>query len=137
MRRRVYLPIELRRQIVEPAVLQPILRVGVDLIVRIEADYAGRVARTPYAKRANTELYQRFDRLDTIVHVPHQAVDVVAAPIGQSQLASRAHVLTVELRVWKRDRTVRIRVKVVVNMDSVYVITSHDVVHNRQNVILN
>src|SRR5262249_16866546 len=74
--------VELRHDVVDPTLLDPFAGVGVDGVVGLQS--AGlRTARigigvAPDAERADAELHPRLDRLDALVHLLHQQVDVVA-----------------------------------------------------------
>src|SRR5258708_24156646 len=57
-------PIELRTQIIDPALRHPLPRAGEEFIVSVQALDGRWVASAPDAKRADAQFHERFLRLD-------------------------------------------------------------------------
>src|SRR5437764_11305032 len=74
------LPVELRREIVEPSIGKPPLRVGVDLSESVEAGDSCRATRPPDPERADPDEHGRPDLLDALVEISNERIDVRAAP---------------------------------------------------------
>ena len=125
LRRRRDRPVDLRREEVDPALRQPVLAVGVQFRVRVETGdrrrHAGRMTRPVDAERTDAELDARSRRLDEVVDAGDHPVDVIAAPVVAREAAAGRYVGVVGGRVGEL-RPVRVRVEVVVEVDSVNVV---------------
>src|SRR6266513_975788 len=86
----LYGPIELRREVIQPAVRQPFARVGIEFGVRVVACDLRRISRPPDAKRADAEFHPRFGGFDGFIHATDEGVDVLAPPIVAAQLSAGA-----------------------------------------------
>ena len=97
-------PVELRREVIDPALLQPLLRVRAQILIWIES--AARtfgMIRPPQAKRADAELHMPLDRLDALVGGLHGLVHVLPAPCRELQRAARGLVARISVAVGKLD----------------------------------
>src|SRR5207249_1843797 len=74
------LPVELRRNVVEPSFAQPALGVGVDLRECIETRDATRRAGSPDPEWTDADERGRTNRFDAFVQRLNELVDVRAAP---------------------------------------------------------
>src|SRR5436853_2226213 len=78
---RVDLPVKLGGEAVEPALAQPLPRIGVRLTERVEPVDALRVARTPDAKWADADGDPRLCDMHTLIERRNEIVDVVTTPV--------------------------------------------------------
>ena len=84
-----YRPVELRGQIIEPALLEPVLNIGVEFVVLTEARDAFRTTiRARQTERADADLDPRFFSVNGAIERAHQSVDVVASPVGAVKFAA-------------------------------------------------
>src|SRR5262245_32817801 len=74
------LPIQLRGEVIDPAFSQPTSRIGVDLVIRVEAGDPPRRTRTPNPERTHTDEDRGFDPFHLAVHRLDERVDIRAAP---------------------------------------------------------
>src|SRR5205814_1670096 len=74
-------PVKLRREIVAPALVEPLLRISVKLAVGIEAGDALGISWAPDAEGADAELHPLLLALDAVVDALDEGVDVLAAPV--------------------------------------------------------
>ncbi|EEF22280.1 conserved hypothetical protein, partial [Ricinus communis] len=86
-------PVQLRREIIEPAILKPRLRIGVQLVVLRKADDAARAAvRAAQAERTDAEAHPALFAVDAVVQRLDQAVDVLAPPRRAVEPPAAGHV---------------------------------------------
>src|SRR4051812_39779000 len=78
---RVDLPVQLRREVIEPALAQPLPRIGVCLTERVEPVDALRVAGTPDAKWADADGDPRLCDMHALIERRDEIVDVVTTPV--------------------------------------------------------
>src|SRR5207249_335916 len=74
-------PIELGREVVDPAFAKPETGVGVQLGVRAQAGHTGWFSRAPDAERTDADEHPRLPLLDPFVELRDEAVDVGAPPV--------------------------------------------------------
>jgi hypothetical protein len=119
------------------------LRVGVEIVVLVDAGfYSSRNARARYTERTDAELYILLDLLDSSIKVLDKVVTVFASPITSAQPATSLQVSTPACTVGKIDLFLvavinRVRVKVVIEVDSVDVVAFHNIEDNGQRMLLN
>ena len=91
-------PVQLRRQIVEPALLQPALHIRVELVVLAEAGHARRPPLGPAdAKRADAQPQPRLARAHRALQRLHQRIHIRAAPVVARQRAAAGSMTEAEL----------------------------------------
>src|SRR5690606_35375275 len=88
-------PVQLRHHVVERALEEPLPRVCIDLLVRVEATDLWMHVRAPGPDRADAHLHPRLDALDGLVHLAHVAVDVLAPPVTAPESTTRGTVARV------------------------------------------
>ena len=132
----VHRPVQLRRQVVDPPALEPQLRVGVDLRVRIQPFDLRRVVRAPDAERTDSHLCRRADRLHRAVEIADEAVDVVAAPVVERQPPSFRAIALVGRCIRKIDVGLRIGIEVVVEVDAVHGVAADHVCYHVEGALL-
>src|SRR5215471_15094506 len=86
--RRVNRPIQLRCEVIDPAINQPLPRVSEQLVVSVIALNGRRIVWTPNAEGADSEFYPWLDCLDLLINSMNESVDVLAAPIFAAQFPS-------------------------------------------------
>lgn len=126
---RVDRPVELRREIVEPSLVQPLFRVAVKRFVRVHSDDARRVSRAPDSKRRHAEIHVTVVVLDEIVRVANQLVDVFSSPVVAVHFPAVVDVFRESSFIRKSLVVVvrRIRVEVIVVVESVDVVAIQNV----------
>ena len=133
-------PVELRREVVEPAFLKPFACVGVELAVRVEAYDLLRKPRTPNPKRRDAKLHPRLLSVNALVELTYQGVHILAAPIVTRQHATGALIAleaTIVGEVHKPPAAVAflVGIEVVVNVYAVDVIARDDIEDDANGVL--
>ena len=150
--RRVDLPIELWREIVDPSFAQPFARVGVGLAEGIESIDSFRIARAPDAEWADANGDPRLCDVHALIELLNEVIDVVATPIvaicpflPTPVLDPRRLIGEVELTndLYRVSMTsapdaavacsrLAIRVEEIVEVDAIDVVSLHDIDDRRQ-----
>src|SRR5437773_8012860 len=99
--RRVYLPIELRREVIDPPLTQPFARIGERLAEGVESVDALRIAWTPYAERTDTHRHPGLCDVHALIELGNEVVDVVPPPIVPIRPLLAASVLEPRRMVWE------------------------------------
>ena len=132
-----YLPVELWHAVVHPTVVHPHQHIGIQVIVVLQtvsvaAD--GRILQVAVdAERRHTELHPRLHSHDSVVKLLHKTVHVVAAPVAD--VADTIRVITEKICVWNFLASHRIRIEIVVDMQSVNIVAAQDVAHHRTDIL--
>ncbi len=132
-------PVELRREVVDPAALDPRARVGRDFLVRVESLHLRRAPGPPDAEGADAHPNLRLRGLHLGVEALHEPVHVPPAPVLPPEGTSRSHVLP-EARPVRKLQDVAGRVsfgigiEIVVEVNAIHVVPLHDVENDRKRV---
>src|SRR5207249_4058386 len=133
-------PIKLRGEIINPAAREPFARVGVEFRIGVEALNLLRITRTPYSKGADAELDGRPGGLDGVVNVLDERVDVFAPPILARNLAPGAEPpparVVGKIQLFARAILFFVGIKIIVEVDAVYVVAPDDIHDDAQRVVL-
>ena len=87
-------PIQLRSQIVQPAVAQPEFDICIQLVVLAEAgDAGGATLRTAETERADAELNPALFSMNAFMQALDQRVDILPAPVGARQGATAGEIV--------------------------------------------
>ena len=158
LRRLRHRPVQLRRQVIEPALGQPQFRIRIQFIVLAEADDAGRAAvGTADTERADTEAHPALFAVDAGIQGFDQLVDVLAAPGRAVQLATGQQILLPGRLIGKRQfalgatiarvqrgrlgsrtgagRVDRVRIKVIVDVHAIDIVAAHHVQYHVRRVL--
>ncbi len=132
-------PVELGREVIDPAFVQPEARVCIDFLIRIKASDLLRKARPPDAEWADTHLHVTLLRFDLLIHRLDETVHVVAPPIVDVAGLAFSHGTSVGSAVRKLDQVavlvaLAVRVEVVIDVHAIEVVASHHVQHDIQAV---
>ena len=130
-------PIELRRAIVQPAVVYPKQHVGIEVVVVLQACRGTAVLRVGAlvavdAKGRYAHLHPGLARVHRLVELLDKQVDVVAPPVSDVAEAAR---VSPEVSLVGDSLTVGVGVEVVVDVKSVHIIASHDVVGHTADIV--
>src|SRR5674476_1191191 len=130
-------PVELRCEVIDPPLAQPLPGVAVELLVGIEAFDLLGISRSPDAERTDAHLHPRFDRLRALVYLLDQRVYAVPAPVVARKPATLLCICGVARRIGERNcdavlSDLGVRIEVVVDVDAIHVVTLHDVEHYAQ-----
>lgn len=135
-------PVELRREVVDPSLAEPQSRVGVEFFVLVESFDLFGVSGSPHTERAYADFDPRFDFLGVSVEALDELVDVVSAPVAAVELATHILILLIGFLVREIDDFVRlfilnlIGVEIVVDVDSVNVVSFDDIENDCERVFL-
>ena len=132
-----YLPIELRHTIVYPSLLCPEHHVGIEVVVVLQAlgaaagGIAAAVAEDTEGRHA--ELDPGFALMDGLAQLLYEMVHIFAAPVGQaSRPAAIASVLSSIVDYLATDR---IRIEIIVDMETVDIIAADDIVDHPADIV--
>ena len=113
-------PVKLRREVINPAVFQPLPRVAGQLLVAVDARLdARRHAGPPDPKRADPHAHPRLLLFDGAVEIAHKSIDI-GATLGRA------------FAIRERETARRIRVKIIIEVNSVDVVAPHHVEDDAQ-----
>lgn len=112
--RRVW-PVELRGEVVEPAIFEPFARVAGELLVAVDAslDACGN-SGPPYPKWADANTNPRFEVFDRKIKIANEVINVTTAFGGA-------------FTVGKVQAPGRVRVEIIVKVDTIDIITFDDI----------
>ena len=151
-------PVQLGREVIEPAVGKPQFGIGVQLVVLAEAGDAGRAQRRlAQAKRADAKQHPAFFAVDAGVQRLDQLVDILTAPVRAAELAAGQQVALPRRLVGEVEfhpggavaaiavergrfagaacRLDRVRIKIVVDVHAVDIVAFHHVQHDVQRLL--
>ena len=126
-------PVELRRQIVDRASVQPRHGIPVDHVIRVQPHDARRHPVFPDAERADAEFYGRTNGLYAVRHLRHEKIHVVASPVPDAPKSSR--IVVEVLPVLRSNLVGRIRVEIVVEVHPVDVVAPRHVCNDGRNIV--
>jgi len=129
-------PVKLRRHIVAPAIREPFARVRKKLAVSVQSRLRRRRdAGSPDSKRTDADADSRLSRLDRSIERADEVVDVVSTPIGSAQAAPGAIALPGSIiRKGGSTRFQRVRIKVIVEMYAIDIVTPDDVSNDADDI---
>src|SRR5439155_24780267 len=126
-------PIELRREIISPAVQHPLSGIAIELGVGIKmvATRFRRISGTPDAKWTDSEFHPRLCCLDVDVDFVNQTVDVGATPIIAGEISAGSQVLSPAGCIRKIHHSsapilLLVRIEVIIDVHSIDVIAMYD-----------
>ena len=131
-----YLPVYLRDVIIHPAITRPEQYIGIQVIVILQTICftTQRIVLlvTVNTERTDTEFHPRFQATDGFMNLLDQYVHVASAPVGtvgeSSAVTGKARI------IGEVDTLCRIRIKVVVHMDGIHIVTRNNVCHHHTDV---
>ena len=128
-------PVQLWCEVVHPSLAQPLPRIGVQLLVRIEAAHLCWIAGTPDAEWTDAEAYPRLGLVHAFVERLNQQIDIAATPVGTPECSALAPVAFPAAVIGKRNGAAativfRIRIEVVVDVHTIHVVALHHVEHH-------
>ena len=127
-------PIQLGREVIDPAFIHPSERVGEQFVVLVYASFdVWWRALGVDTERADAKFYLWSHAVDCVIEFPNECVDVVATPVGFGKRAARFFVGSVSFIIrefWKAGFRGRIRVEIVIKMDAGDVITRDEIPHD-------
>src|SRR5262249_41557055 len=133
-------PVELRYDVIEPAIPQPLPRVRKNLRVRIQTINGRRIPGPPDAERAEANLHPRLQLFDFVVKLLDELVDVGAAPITARKFAAAVHVSAVRLVIGELDVpagariSLEVRIEIIVDVHTIDVVALHDITDHAHRV---
>ena len=126
------LPIQLRYIVVHPSLVHPEKDIGIEIIVVLQAIGITTVGIvllvTVDAERRNAELHPRLVLVDGVAELTDEEVHVIAAPVAF--VGESPGITTEQLVVGNGLTGSRIRIEVIVDMQPIHIITTHDVAHH-------
>ena len=133
----VHPAVQLRREIVHPAVREPLSRIRIQRGVRVESRGDRlRIPRPPELERRDPELHPRFQLPYLRVQLLDELVDVRPPPVVARELSAVPPVCLPASLVGKIRgpvrATLRVRIEIVVEMHAVDVVALHHVEHHAQ-----
>ena len=124
-----YFPIQLGHAVVQPTVVYPQQNIGIEVVVVLCAVGIATCGRTLLvaidAEWRYTNLYPRFHIVDGLVELLDKQVHIIAAPIVL--ILETIRVIVEQLIVGNRLALHGIWVEVIVHVDAVYIVATHDV----------
>jgi hypothetical protein len=131
------LPIYLGNIVVQPTVVYPEKNVGIEVIVVLSAVGITTHRRTLFVtintKRRDTDLYPRLSLVDGLIELLDEEVDIISAPVVD--IPDAIGVLAEEFLVGDGLALYRIGIEIVVHMDAIDIITTHDITRHLTDVI--
>ena len=141
-RRVAEVPIQLRGNIIEPTRLNPLPRVGINVVIALQpigsrAVGLGGSFVLPDTKRRNPKLHPGFGNPDAVAHLLHEQVHVVASPVGpvgKPPVVAHKRRIVVE---GSRSGGGWVGIKVIVEMHPVDVVPAHHIHNNPSDIASN
>ena len=124
-------PINLRHQIVHPALFHPEEDVGIEVVIVLQArrvaawDGGARFCVVVDAERRDAEFYPGFHVVNAVVEGLDEDIDIVAPPVlhvGKTIVVAAEGFLVGNFLARSR-----VGVEVVVNVEAVHIVAAHDV----------
>ena len=132
-----YLPINLGHAIIQPTVVHPQQDIRIEIVVVLRTVGVTTNLRTTLvtidAKGRDTHLHPGLHAMDSLIELLHKQVHVIATPIVD--ILDTIRVLTELLGIGNGDTLHRIRIEIVVHVDTVHVIARHDVLGHLTDII--
>ena len=131
-----YLPVYLRNIIIDPTIARPKQYICIQIVIVLQA--VGLASErivlfvTVDTKRTNTELHPRLQATNSLVYLLNQYINIAPAPVGTigepSAVTGKACVIR------KVHAFCRIRIEIIIHMNSVYIVTRNNVRHHHANM---
>ena len=131
------LPVELRHEIVYPAIVHPHQHVCIKVVVVLQAIGLAANRRilfvAVYTERRNAELHPRLGGAYRFVQLLNEQVHIISAPVTNvfHSVAVSSELSAVIYRLTGN----RIRIKVIVYVESVYIISANNVLHHAADIV--
>src|SRR5690625_5115834 len=124
-----HFPIKLWRIIIDPAFVEPKLRVGVKGFVLIHSCNSFRMTGAPDSERTDSDFYQWTLLLDLAVKTFNEIIYVLSSPIASGEIATGFLIFFPRAIVGKiGTASIRsIRIKVVIDVNAIDIVTFGDV----------
>ena len=130
-------PIHLRDVIIHPTFFHPFQHIGIEIVIvlqsaRIASPLRVALQVTIDTERRHAELHPRLDGMDAIVQLTDEKVHILPSPVIA---VHSVPVTCIRLVVRDAQTAFGIRIKVIVDMNAIHVITQQDVRHDVANVV--
>ena len=132
-----YFPINLWDIIINPSFTRPKQHIGIQVIIILQTIgiTAQRITLliTVNAERTDTKLHPRLYGTDCLMKLFNQHIDITTTPIG---LIRKTTAITGKARVIRKVHSLHgIRIEIIVHVDSIHIITGHDIGHDFTNIV--
>ena len=130
-----YLPIDLWNTVIHPSLLNPVEDIGIEVVIALQT--VSLAAELPAAliavdtERRNAELYPRFNLAHSAVQLIYEGVHVLSSPctlvFGPAALEPLViGKLLADCGIW---------IEIVIDMQSIDIVTVHDITHNTAYIV--
>ena len=129
-------PINLGNIIIHPTVVHPHQHISIQVIIILQTTCVAAIRVTLYitinSERRDTEFHPRLALAHRLMDFLYQHIHVVTAPIGFITVS--ATILCKTDIVGKILSRIRIRIKIIIHVNGIHIITSYNVAHNLTDV---
>ena len=130
-------PIQLRHGIVNKSIVHPEQHISIEIIIVLQA-VGLRTVRIGTlvainTERRNTKLHPRLDGMNGFTQLLNETAYIVTAPI--TDIAESSRMLSVERLIRNLLACYRIRIEIIINMESIDIISSYNISCNTASIL--
>src|SRR5690606_13927846 len=131
-------PVQLRCEIINPPFVEPEFRVSIQLVILVKALDGGGIPRPPDTERTKPKFYMRLFFFDFSVKSFDENIHRVSSPVAARKFTTTSHISITTRGIREVFIVVigRIRVEVIVKMNTVYIISFYKIHYNSCRMIL-
>ena len=129
-------PINLRNIIVHPTIVHPHQHISIQVVIILQTTCVAAIGVTLHitinSKRRNSKLHPRLALAHRLMDFLYQHIHVVTSPIGFITVS--ATILCKTDIVGKILSRIRIRIKIIIHMNGIHIITGNNIAYNLTNI---